>query len=189
MAQFNRPLSVYQGYNFKKDKQNPVGFLTKLKIGDTEFTADQTCKDPTNPKTDLKVVAVLNHVLWDTGITDAVQLAGQLSTANKQNVAGLVINDLVNTETVFQFSVYEFDPVEKKYFLAFHSNSTDMNGIVEKSGDDLNLHVADDPSSEVQSPLNYAFQTGIKPKPAAQSLHLATSFQKKLAKAWGLAVA
>jgi hypothetical protein len=188
MAEYRRSLDIYQGYNYKKDKQTPVGFLTKITIGGTALTADQTCKDPTNPTSDLKVVAVLSGVLWETGVTDPTYFSGQISATNRQNVALMVINSLTKIDVVYQFSVYDYDPVAKKYFLAFQSNSTDMNGLIEKRGDDLNLSVADDAGTEVQSPENYAFQIGIKPQPSAQTLHIATADQKVVVKSWGLAV-
>ncbi|MDP3278638.1 MAG: hypothetical protein Q8Q09_25840 [Deltaproteobacteria bacterium] len=188
MPEFRRPLDIYQGYNYKKDKQTPVGYITKMTIGETAVAADQTCKDPTNPTQDLKVVAVLSDVLWQTGVTDAVYLSGQVSTANRQSLALMVYNTLVNINVVFQFSVYDYDPLAKKYFLAFHSNSTDMKGLLEKRGDELNLSVADDVSSEVQSPENYSLSIGIKPQPSAQALHIATGDQKNVVKSWGLAV-
>jgi hypothetical protein len=189
MAGFSKHLDSYQGYNFKKDKQAPVGFITKLKIGDTELGADQTCKDPTNPTQDLKAVAVLNTALWETGLTDAVYLSGQVSTANKQEIAVLVLNDLIKIDVTFQFSVYDYDPVAQKYYLAFHSNSTDLTGVLEKRGGaDLHLEVADEPSREVQSPENYTVSVGVKPQPSAQTIHLATADQKNVVKAWGLAV-
>lgn len=186
MPQYRRLLDIYQGYNYKKDKQTPVGYITKIKVADKDLAVDQTCKDPTNPKNDLKVVAVLSDVLWETGVTDAVYFSGQISAPNRQTVATLIYNDLTNVEVVFQYSVYDYDPVAKKYYLAFHSNKTDMKGLLEKKGDELNVSVGDDPASEVQSPLNYAFQTGIKPQPEAQTLHIATGDQKVVAKAWGL---
>lgn len=188
MPQYRRILDIYQGYNYKKDKQTPVGFITKIKLAGTDLAVDQTCKDPTNPTSDLKVVAVLSDVLWETGVTDAVYFSGQLSAPNRQSVAAIVYNSLTSVEVVFQFSVYDYDPVAKKYYLAFHSNSTDMNGILEKKGDELNVSVADDPSTEVQSPINYSFQTGIKPQPSAQVLHIATADQKPVAKSWGLTI-
>ncbi len=189
MPEYRRSLDIYQGYNYKKDKQTPVGFILSMKVGDTVLTADQTCKDPTNPTQDLKVTAVMSSVLWETGVTDPVYLAGQISTANRQNVALMVINNLTNIVTVFQFSVYDYDPIAKKYFLAFHSNGTDMNGLLEKRGEELNISVADDASTEVQSPENYAFQIGIKPQASAQqAVHIATADQKNVVKAWGLAV-
>ncbi len=90
MPQFARSLDVYQGFNFKKDKQSSVGYITKLKVGDVELTADQeTIKDPEQPDKALatKVVGVLNHYLWETGITDAMYFSAQISTNNKQ-IAG-----------------------------------------------------------------------------------------------------
>jgi hypothetical protein len=188
MPEYRRSIDIYQGYNFKKDKQTLVGFITKMKIGDTDLDADQTCKNPMNPVEDIKVVAVMSGVMWETGVTDAVYLSGQVSTANRQAIAQFAIINLVNINTVFQFKVYEYDKMAKKYFVAFHSNGADMNGLIEKRGDDLNLSVADDPSTEVESPENYAFQVGIKPQPSAQALHIATTDQKNVVKSWGLAV-
>ncbi|AUX29124.1 MULTISPECIES: hypothetical protein [Sorangium] len=188
MPTFRKTLDVYQGYNYKKDKMTPVGFITKLKLGDTDLTADQTCKDPTNPTTDVKAVAVLGDIQWETGVTDAVYFSGQVSITNKQNIATLVYNSMTNVLAEFQFSIYEYDPLAKKYYLCFHSNKTDMKGILEKRGEDLNLAVNDDPSTEVQSPENYGFMTGIKPQPTAQALQVAVGDGKNFAKAWGLTV-
>lgn len=188
MPEFRKVADVYQGYNFKKDKQSTVGFITKLKVGTKDLSADQVCKDPTNPTTDLKAVAVLSDVLWETGVTDAVYLSGQISTANRQEVAQLAYLDLSDISASFQFSVYEFDPLAKKYFKCFHSSDADMNGLVEKRGDELNLSVSDAASTEVQSPENYAFNVGIKPKPEAQALQLAVGETQKFAKSWGLKV-
>jgi hypothetical protein len=186
MPQYRRNLELYQGFNFKKDKQGPVGFITKIKVGGKDLKADMNCKDPTNPKQDLKAIAVMDDVQWDMGLTDAVYLSGRLSAENRQTVAQLVINDLTDIETVFQFSVYDYDPVAKKYYLAFHTNKTDVKGLLEKRGDDLNVQVGDDPATEVQSPINYHFTIGIKPQPLAQTLHVAVADQKPVVKAWGL---
>lgn len=188
MPEFRKVCDVYQGYNFKKDKQTTVGFVTKLKLGDTDLTVDQKCKDPTNPDNELAVVAVLSDVLWETGVTDAVYFSGQVSVANKQSIQQLVYMTMVNVLVEFQFSIYEYDPLAKKYFLCFHSNKKDMKGLLEKRGDELNLTVADDASTQVQSPENYAFNTGIKPQPDAQALQVAVGDTKNFVKAWGLKV-
>lgn len=188
MASIDRACDIYQGYNFKKDVQSTVGFLTSIKVGDKELTADQACKDPESPTDDLKVVAVLNQSNWATGVTDPLYFSGQISPANKQEVAMLVLNDLTKVEVVAQFNVYEYDLVEKKYFKSFHTDDTDMNGLVEKSGEDLVIGVANDASSEVESPENFAFWVGVKPQASAQSIHIATSATAKVAKGWGLQV-
>lgn len=189
MPTFQKSLDIYQGYNYKKDKQTPVGFITALKIGDVTFKADQTCKDPMAPETDLAVVAVLSGVMWEMGITDAHYFSGQLSVYNKQQLVMLTYKDLTKVDVEYKFSVYEYDPMEKKYFKSFlPTDDATLKGILEKNGDDLNVSVSDDPSTEVQSPENYAFTTGIKPQPTAQTVTVATSFSKNLVKAWGLTV-
>jgi hypothetical protein len=105
MPEFRKVADVYQGYNFKKDKQTTVGFITKLNLGATALAADQTCKDPTNPSQDIKVIAVLSDVLWETGVTDAIYFSGQLSVANRQSIAQLVYLSLDDVSALFQFSV------------------------------------------------------------------------------------
>jgi hypothetical protein len=189
MAEFYKNCDVYQGYNYRKDKQTTVGFVTSLKIGDLELTADQTCKDPTAPETDVKAVLVLSGSMWGLGVTDAVYVSGQVSVGNKQKLMGLLYKDLTKVDVEFKFAVYEYDPVEKKYYKCMlPADDAVLKGILEKNGSDLNLSVADDPSREVQSPENYAVQVGIKPQPSAQTVTVATSFSDKVVKAWGLTV-
>ncbi|HKO53052.1 MAG TPA: hypothetical protein VJV79_35325 [Polyangiaceae bacterium] len=188
MPEFRKVADVYQGYNFKKDKQSTVGFITKLNLGATTLVADQTCKDPTNPDQDVKVIAVLSDVLWETGVTDAIYFSGQLSVANRQAIAQLVYLSLDDVSALFQFSTYEYDPAAKKYFRCFHAGDTDLKGLLEKRGDELNLSVADGASVEVQSPENYAFNVGIKPQPLKQGLQLAVGDTQKFSKIWGLQV-
>jgi hypothetical protein len=189
MPTFQKSLDVYQGYNFKKDIQTPVGFITELKIGDVTLKADQTCKDPMAPETDLTVVAVLSGVLWELGVTDSHYFSGQVSVYNKQQILMLTYKDLTKVDTVYKFSIYEYDPLEKKYFKCLlPTDDAALNGILEKNGSDLNLSIADDASAEVQSPENYAFTSGIKPQPSAQTVTVATSFSDKVVKSWGLTV-
>ncbi|MCX4244130.1 hypothetical protein [Paraliomyxa miuraensis] len=189
MATFSKSLDIYQGYNYKKDVQTPVGFITALKIGDVTLKADQTCKDPMAPETDLAVVAVLSGSMWELGVTDAHYFTGQISVYNKQQVQLLTYKDLTKVDCEYTFSVYEYDPIEKKYFKCLlPTDDATLKGILEKNGRDLNLSAADDASPEVQSPENYAFQIGIKPQPSAQTVTVAVSFSDKVVKSWGLTV-
>ena len=189
MAEFYKNCDVYQGYNYRKDKQTSVGFVTSLKVGDIELQVDQACKDPTAPETELKAVMVLSGSMWGLGVTDAVYLSGQVSVYNKQKLMGLLYKDLTKVDVEFKFSVYEYDPVEKKYYKCMlPSDDAVLKGILEKNGGDLNLSVSDDASREVQSPENYAVQLGVKPQPSAQTITVATSFSDKVVKAWGLTV-
>jgi hypothetical protein len=188
MPEFRKVLDIYQGYNFKRDKQTPVGFITRLTLGEKTLKADQTCKNPMNPGEELKVVAVLSDVLWETGVTDAVYFSGQVSVENKQAVQTLIYQTLMNVAVEFQFVVFEYDPLAKRYYRCFASGDGDRVGLLEKRGEELNLSAADDPSQEVQSPINYAFQVGIKPQPEAQALQLAVGEGKHITKKWGLSL-
>ena len=189
MPTFQKSCDIQQGYNFKKDIQTSVGYLTSLKIGDVTLKADQTVKDPLAPETDFPVVAVLSGAMWELGVTDTLYYTGQISVYNKQQTQLLVYKDLSKVDVVFKFSVYSYDPIEKKYFKCLlGTDDAELNGLLEKTGADLNLSVSDDASAEVQSPENYAFQVGVKPQPAAQVVTVATSFSDKVVKSWGMKV-
>jgi hypothetical protein len=189
MPTFQKNCDVKQGYDFKKDIQTPVGYITSLKIGDATLKADQTVKDPLAPETDLAVVAVLSGAMWELGVTDALYYTGQLSVYNKQQTQLLTYKDLAKVEVLVKVAVYAYDPIEKKYFKCMlGTDDAELKGILEKNGGDLNLTVADDSSPEVQSPENYAFQIGVKPQPSAQVVTVATSFSDKVVKAWGMKV-
>jgi len=184
MPTFQKSCDIYQGYNFKKDIQTTVGYLTSLKIGDVTLKADQTVKDPMAPETDFPVVAVLSGAMWELGVTDALYYTGQISVYNKQQVQLLVYKDLSKVEALYKFSIYEYDPIEKKYFKCLlPTDDAELKGVLEKNGSDLNLSCADDASAEIQSPQNYAFQIGIKPQPEAQTVTVAASFSEKVVKA------
>jgi hypothetical protein len=188
MPEFRKQCDIYQGYNFKKDKQTTVGFITSMTIGGTTIAVDTTCKDPTNPTSDLKVVGVCSDVLWELGVTDAVYFTSQVSVYNRQTIMDLIINTMTNIEVVYKFIVYEYDPVAKVYFKTFHCNDTDMKGVLEKKGEDLNLTVAEDCSTQVQSPINFTMNIGVKPQPSAQTLTVCSSSTKNVVKSWGLTV-
>jgi hypothetical protein len=44
VPEFRKVADVYQGYNFKKDKQSTTGFVTKLNLGSRALTADQPAR-------------------------------------------------------------------------------------------------------------------------------------------------
>lgn len=187
MPQFSRALDVYQGFNFKKDKQAAVGFITKLILGDLELKADQeSIRDPENPGSPMpdKVVGVLSHYLWETGVTDAMYMSAQITVENKMQLSAKLLGEWTSTEVKFDYVIYEYDPVEKKYY---KSNWVgELKGLLEKNGDQLNLTIADDASTEVQSPKNFTLQIGIKPQTEEQEVTLATGVGKNVVKKWGI---
>ncbi|WP_434391468.1 hypothetical protein [Melittangium boletus] len=187
MPQFARSLNVSQGFNFRKDKQAAVGFVTEMTVGGVALKADQeTVLDPANPSAALSggVVGVLGHYLWELGTTDAMYVSAQISTENKMQLSAALLGDMTDMSVTFSYVVYEYDPIEKKYFLS--NKGEKLEGILEKNGDSLNLTVADDESTEVQSPKNFTLQMGIKPQTKEQTIEMATGFQKNVAKKWGI---
>jgi hypothetical protein len=188
MPHFSKVLNVKQGFNFDKDKQEKVGFLLSLKIGDTVLPADMmTIMNPLNPTEKLTdgVMAVLSSFDWNTGSTDAMYFSGQVSTNNRQLIAEMLLGTWSNVMVEFKFSIYEYEPSQKKFFKSAFVDDV-LLGLLEKNGADLNLDVADDPSHEVQSPQNYSFRIGIKPKSQEQQVQLAVGDQRKVTKTWGI---
>jgi hypothetical protein len=188
MPDFSKTLSVVQGFNFKKDMQSRVGFLTTLSIGGQKFEPDiETIKDPLNPTADIKggVVAVLNYFSWSTERTGTIQISGQISADNRQRIAEMLLGTMTNTEVTFTFRVCEFELGTKKYFQSAYVDK-ELQGMIEKNGDDLSIAVADDPSTEVQSPRNYQFTISIKPKSIDQEIYLAVGEKRKKASMWGV---
>lgn len=208
MAEYTRELNLPQGYNFKKDVQLPIGFLTKLQIGTELFVADQTVNSPvgvtagsgvettaTAEKGTLKVVGVLNNITWAMGDTDAIIVKGTISIAGKQAFSGLLYASMIDIDVTFGFVVYEYDPLAKKYYTAFSNGNTgaadgglgatDLLGQIQKDGENLKMSIEPEPNSEVQSPMNYGFELGIVPKPQQQLVYFATSATRKTTKNWG----
>ncbi|GMV40030.1 MAG: hypothetical protein AMXMBFR64_17460 [Myxococcales bacterium] len=188
MAVSSYNASVRQGFNFEKDSQVCVGFINSLKIGDTAMTSDLSVTDPENVTATIKVFGVVSSMFWQGGYTDPVQTACQVSNDSKNKIATLVHSTLSNTEVEIEFTVYDYDPKNKKYFKAFHCNATKLKGLVAKSGGELHMAIDNDASYEVASPKNFAFNLGVMPQDSAQQIHVAVSLTDKFAKAWGLQV-
>ncbi len=187
MAASNYGCSLRQAFNFEKDSQVLVGHLTKLKIGDTEFAVDTELTIPTD-FSKKKIVAPISNISWEGGYADPIYIGCNVSTANQKTAALLTHTNLSKTDTVFQFNVYAFDPTNKVYYLAFHSNETDMNGLIMKQGGELALAIDSDQHREVESPKNYTMQIAIMPQETAQALQFAVSNTDKFSKQWGVGI-
>ena len=175
-----------QGFNFRKDRMVQIGFVTQLKIGDTDMTADITCKDPENNQNDKKVVGVCSYTGWTASATDAVNMNIQVSETAKNKLDALTKKNMANVEVNFKFDCYNYDPSEKKYYKNFHTNDTTMKGLILSQGDDLAIRIVLSPSTVVQEPRNFTLSMGIKPQPTQQELHYASSVSDKLVMQWGI---
>ncbi|TQV88499.1 hypothetical protein [Aliikangiella coralliicola] len=191
MAESSFNCSVDQGFNFQKDAQCLVGHINSLKIGDKEFAKDIEVMDPTKINDEankVKVVGVASGIFWEGGFANSVSFTCQFSTTNKQDAALLQHTNLSNTNVECSFTIYDYDPVKKAFYKAFHTNETDLKGLVQKSGGELELRIDMDQSTEVTSPKNYAFYLSVMPQEEEQDIHLAVSVDSKFVKKWGVAV-
>jgi hypothetical protein len=177
-------LNVKQGYDFKKNANAACGFITKLKIGGEEITADQQLKNFEDPDNNIPVVGVVQRFEWNEAKTDPITFDMRVSTKNKQKLSGLK-SKLTKHDVEFEFVCVDYDDVQKQYYTSWHSNSTEMKSILQKNGDELNLDIAPTPSKEVSQPQNYQFTIGINPQ-GEQTIHCAHSIMDKDTMQWGL---
>ncbi len=188
MAELNFVCSVSQGFNFQKDEQDLVGHLTELKIGGKDLKADFNVTNPEKISENVKVVGIISNIYWNGGYADPIQFSCQVSNDNKVTLATLVHSDLSNTEVIFKFAIYDYDPKEKKYYKCFHSADAELYGLIQKSGGSLIMDIDMDQSMEVVSPKNFSFSLGVMPQEKSMDLHLATSTSAKFVKKWGVEV-
>ncbi|MEJ1413275.1 MAG: hypothetical protein RNU03_06345 [Candidatus Sedimenticola sp. (ex Thyasira tokunagai)] len=190
MADITSICSAHQGLNFEKTNQRRVGHVTSLKIGDKEYKKDMAVTVPSDIDGDkVKVVAVIDGIYWNGGHTDEILIHCRISTANKVSSFLLSHAELSDTRVEFAFVIYEYDPVKAKYFPFFHTNETNLNGLVSKDGGKLRLIISNDQEEDVVSPKNFRFYLGVMPSEKEQGVHVAGDDSAKLVKKWGVTVA
>ncbi len=196
MASSHYSCSVRQGFNFEKDQQLLVGHLVSMTVGGTVLVADESLTIPTAAfssgdavTASTAVVGVISDISWTGGYADPLYFNVQVSNENQKTLSVKTHTSLLDTTVVFQFNIYAFDQEAKVYYLAFHSNATNMNGLIYKEGGDLSLAINPDFSHEVKSPMNFEMSIGIMPQATAQVLNFAVSNTDKFVKTWGVTVA
>jgi hypothetical protein len=188
MAESSYSCSVTQGFNFEKDSQEIVGHINYLKIGDTEIKADLNVTNPEDISKTVKVVGVASDIYWNGGYADPVQFGCQVATENKNLLATLTHKSMANTEVLLTFTIYDYDPKEKKFFKCFHTNDEKLECLVLKEGGELALRIDADQSMEIVSPKNYSFTLSAMPQDLEMAIHVAVSCEGKFAKKFGVLV-
>jgi len=189
MAEVSYSCDVSQGFNFQKDQQTLVGHINKLKVAGKELAVDMAVTNPENVTGDkVKVVGVVSGIYWGGGYADSMQFSCQVSNPNKKTLAVLTQMEMANTMVEFVFTIYDYDPDEKKYYKCFHSNDAVLKGLVQKSGGRLTISIDAEQSQEVMSPKNFTMQLGIMPEDLEQDTHMAISVSDKMVKRWGVTV-
>jgi hypothetical protein len=177
-------LSAEQGFNFQRDRQDSVGHVTALKIGETAFEADIPATDPVR-KSGTQVVAVLNAARWAGGVSDPIDLSGNLSTQNKQNLQALLQNNLGSVAVEVAYAVYVYDPMTRAYYAGGQGGTANapLRAIVQKQGQDLLLTAGE--RGQVPNPENWDFTLGIMPA-GQHSLTFSTAPGRNVIRRWGL---
>jgi len=187
MADFNKDNDVKQGFDYSKDTQTSVGFITAIKVNGTDLAADIKAKDPEDSDSDYAVVGITSSVFWSTEVTGEINFAAQVSVKNKETIQTAVYNSLTNTSIEFKFAVYDYDSTANKYYKCFHDGDETLLGSISKGANgDLNISIDDDEGYIVQQPKNFAFNITIVPDPKAQVLHMQFSDTAKITKQWGI---
>lgn len=187
MAEISKQCSVFNGFNFRKDLQETIGHVTKLKIGDKELKADFTegIKDP-ETESDVKTVGVMSSFYWEGGYAQPLELSFQISITNKNEVATLLHTELKNIAVEVAFEVFEYDPEKKKFFKSIHTNDQALKALLQVQGSERQLYLADEQGAEVEQPLNYQVQIGVVPEEQVQEIHVAVATDHKFVKPWGV---
>ena len=187
MAANNYSCDIRQGYNFEKDSQETVGHVNSLSIGGTAFAADTGVTVPTDMST-AKVVGVISSFSWEGGYADPLYLTFNVSIDNKTTASTLKHTSLSKTDTEISFTIYQYDPKEKVFYKAFHTNDAAIKCLVNKSGGKLDFDISDYNDTTVESPLNYPLPLAVMPQASQQELQMATSNTQKLTKQFGVGV-
>ncbi len=189
MAELNYDCDVSQGFNFQKDVQTLVGHINGLKVSTKDLAVDIEITDPEAVAGDkVKVVGVVSSLYWAGGFADPIQFSCHVSNANKKTIQVLSHSEMSDTTVLLDFTIYDYDPDEKKYYKAFHTAGKDLKGLVQKSGGQLAIEIDSAQSDEVVSPKNFAFTLGVMPEDLKQETHMAMSVSDKLVKEWGVTV-
>jgi hypothetical protein len=187
MAEIHKQCDEVQGFQWMSDRQEQIGHITMLKIGETEFKADMAVTNPEEVKGDpVDVVGVASSIAWGGGIVDPIAIRCQISNKNKQELAMLLFSEMTSTAVELKFNVYSYDKDATKYFMSFHTKDTVLNGIVAVQGGERLLYLEDEPHPVVEKPENYGLSIEIVPEDETMDLHVAVSDTHKVALQWGI---
>jgi hypothetical protein len=179
-------IEAKNAYVFNKNYRKPLGYIFKMKFASgTELKDDITVKDPENPNSDLKVVAVMDGgIHWLGGPTDPISLSGRLSEENKAKL-NTCINSLDGgAEVDISWAVVNYDYSGKAYYKYFHTDGKEAKLVITPGTMvQVNSEVCDD----IKSPEHYLFSGSFTAKGDAgpQELFCAENTGAKITKQLG----
>jgi hypothetical protein len=188
MAEEYHSCDVTQGFNFKRDVQNPLGHVKTLVIGQETIDPNMEVISPeTGDK--ITVVGIISDIAWDGGDAHPISVTCQVSNSNKVLITGLTGETLHDTSVDFDFDIYRYDPApdQRKFYKCFHTGDEVVKGRLQKSpGGKLSISIAQDASHEVESPLNFTLWFAVNPEEIEQALHVAHAVGANKTSRWGV---
>ncbi|ODN42214.1 hypothetical protein BGC07_03770 [Piscirickettsia litoralis] len=92
-----------------------------------------------------------------------------------------------NTDIEHSHIVYAYDPNQKKYFKAYHTDNQSLKSVVDKDETGkLNISLEKETAADVQQPLNYRLTVTLRPKPEEQIYITAVSETQKNCHQYGV---
>ncbi len=136
-----------------------------------------------------QVVGVLSSFSWAGGAGDLLNLKFNVSTATKNKIVGILMDQFSVPTVSFSFAVFQYDPVSGQFFSALTNSAKfteSLQGTVAKQGTKLLLSVSNVPGTAVANPQNWEVQLSIASAATGQNIQFQSGPGNKLTKSWGL---
>jgi hypothetical protein len=189
MANINKQCSVFNAFNFRRDLHETIGHVLVLTLGkdDLQLTADIKLNEPIGDA-DVQTVGPIASFSWEGGYAQPIQIALQISQTNKDAINAFIHNKMQSVKVKIDFVIYDFDRDEEVFYESVRSAEGGIECILQVQGKERVIYVANDPSHEVEHPVNYQLVLGLEPEDIESVIHVALSNKAKIAKQFGVAV-
>jgi hypothetical protein len=162
---FTQSLSVKQALAFQSTNVSAFGMLTSLKVGTLTLSPDLVSTDPTqSPVAPLTAVGILSSDAWSGSTNSPLTLDFQVSAANHQLLAAYLLQPVQNTNVSVSFRSYSFDQPYQRWYQSFDpTNDTILDGLIARSGGQLQIMMDMQPTVLAGLPNTYAVHLQIVP--------------------------
>lgn len=155
--------SAKEAYDFHLGCRKKIAYLFRLsfpKVG-LQLVTDNPLQDPENPGTKFKAIGGIDSIFWKGGPIDPIHITFRVSPSNHSVLQEALDSLKGGTEIEAEWAAYDYDPLQKKYFKHFHTNSQPIVFILSKETQvSLNAY----PDNEIEHPLNFLVDMSLTPK-------------------------
>jgi hypothetical protein len=113
--------SDHHTFDYNPNTTSRVGYITKLSINGHEMDAHTDMRDPLEMQKWISVIGIVNYVAWTGQPTDPINFTFQMSAKSKGELLESIYSLKKKPVIKIEWSIYEYDYVEKKYFRSFHT--------------------------------------------------------------------